>query len=42
MLMAGCMCITAEIKDVLNAASENRIDSGAGVLWYGELWYGEV
>ena len=30
MLTAGSMCIDAEMKDMLNAASENGIDSGAG------------
>ena len=37
MLTAGSVCIDAEIKDMLNPASGNGIDSGAGVLWYGEM-----
>ena len=31
------MCIDAEMKNKLNAASGNGIDSGVGVLWYGEV-----
>ena len=31
------MCIEAEMKDMLNAASGNGIDLGTGVLWYGEV-----
>ena len=37
MLTAGSVCIDSEMKDMLNAASGNGIDLGAGVLWYGEV-----
>ena len=33
----GRVCIEAEMKDMLSAASENGIDLEGGVLWYGEV-----
>ena len=41
MLTAGSVCINAEMKDMLNAASGNWVHSegvgGGGVLWYWEV-----
>ena len=37
MLTAGSMCIDAEMKDMLNAASGNRIDSGRECYGMGDI-----